>query len=87
MNVEQDILSFATALLQTARDAERANGWEPGDLLRTSLRLLVVAGIDGHDWSPEELAEEVRDLAEAVHLRNATALSGAFDCHGMTATH
>lgn len=87
MNVEQDILSFATSLLQAARDAERTNGWEPGDLLRTSLRLLVVAGIDSHDWSPEELADEVRELAEAVHLRNAMALSGAFDCHGMTATH
>ncbi|MBP2231482.1 hypothetical protein [Azospirillum agricola] len=87
MNVEPDVLAFATSLLQVASDAERANGWEPGDLLRTTLRLLAVAGADRHDWAADELADEVRDLVEALQLRNAHALSGAFDCHGMAAAH
>ncbi|MFD1626823.1 hypothetical protein [Azospirillum griseum] len=85
MKIEQDVLACATSLLQSARDAERQNGWETGDLLRTTLRLLVVAGADGHGWRAEELTEEIRDLVEAVELRNASAVSGAFDCHGMTA--
>lgn len=87
MKIEQDVLAFATSLLQTTRDAEARNGWESGDLLRTTLRLLVVAGADSHGWTADELADEVRDLVEAVDLRNASAVSGVFDCHGMTATH
>ncbi len=86
MQVEQNVLAFATSLLQIAREAEQKNGWESGDLLRTTLRLLVVAGVDGHGWSTDELTEDVRDLAEAIHIRNIGAFSGAFDCHGMTVT-
>ncbi len=85
MKIDQDVLASATSLLQSARDAERQNRWEAGDLLRTTLRLLVVAGADEHGWTAEELTEEIRDLVEAVELRNAGALSGVFDCHGMTA--
>lgn len=87
MNVERDVLVCATSLLQSAREAERAGGWEAGELLRTALRLLVVAGADSHGWTADDLAGEVRDLVAAVELRNASALSGVFDGHGMTVTH
>lgn len=66
MKVDTEVLTFATGLLHMAREAERSNGWEAGDLLRTTLRLLVVAGADGHGWNANDLSEEVRDLVEAV---------------------
>lgn len=85
MKIERDVLACATALLQSARDAERHHGWEAGDLLRTTLRLLIVAGVDEHGWSAEELSEDVHDLVEAVEVRNAGAASGFFDGRGATA--
>jgi hypothetical protein len=66
MKVDPEVLNCATGLLHMAREAERSNGWEAGDLLRTTLRLLVVAGADGHGWDADDLSEEVRDLVEAV---------------------
>ncbi|PWC78390.1 hypothetical protein [Azospirillum sp. TSH64] len=68
MKVDPEVLNCATGLLHMAREAERSNGWEAGDLLRTTLRLLVVAGADGHGWSATDLSEEVRDLVEAVRM-------------------
>lgn len=68
MKVDTDVLTFATGLLHMAREAERSNGWEAGDLLRTTLRLLVVAGADGHGWNANDLSDEVRDLVEAVRM-------------------
>jgi len=68
MKVDPEVLNCATGLLHMAREAERSNGWEAGDLLRTTLRLLVVAGADGHGWNANDLSEEVRDLVEAVRM-------------------
>ncbi|MGF7177364.1 hypothetical protein [Azospirillum doebereinerae] len=87
MNVERDVLAFATSLLQTMRETERAQGWESGELLRTTLRLLVVAGADAHGWDADELTDEVRDLIEAVGRRDAGARAGLFDGHAMTVRH
>ncbi|CAO3434353.1 hypothetical protein [Azospirillum doebereinerae] len=87
MNVERDVLAFATSLLQSMRETEQTQGWASGDLLRTTLRLLVVAGADAHGWDADELAEEVRELIEAVEHRNAAARSGLFDGPGMTVRH
>ncbi|CAO3436408.1 hypothetical protein [Azospirillum endophyticum] len=70
MKVDPEVLNCATGLLHMAREAERSNGWEAGDLLRTTLRLLVVAGADGHGWNADDLSEEVRDLVEAVRMTN-----------------
>lgn len=80
MKVDPEVLICATGLLHMAREAERSNGWEAGDLLRTTLRLLVVAGADGHGWDADDLSEEVRDLVEAVRTTNGDegAFGGAF---------
>lgn len=80
MKVDPEVLNCATGLLQMVREAERANGWEAGALLRTTLHLLVVAGADGHGWSADDLSEEVRDLVEAVRMTKgseATAFGAA----------
>ncbi|WP_042689228.1 hypothetical protein [Azospirillum sp. B506] len=70
MKVDPEVLTCATGLLQMVREAERANGWQAGDLMRTTLRLLVVAGADGHGWNADDLTDEVRDLVEAVRKTN-----------------
>ena len=80
MKVDPEVLNCATGQLHMAREAERSNVWEAGDLLRTTLRLLVVAGADGHGWNADDLSEEVRDLVE--HPGHRGALPG-----GAQATH
>ncbi|MFP5517805.1 MAG: hypothetical protein ACLGJC_32605 [Alphaproteobacteria bacterium] len=85
MKVDPEVLNCATGLLHMAREAERSNGWEAGDLLRTTLRLLVVAGADGHGWSADDLTEEVRDLVQAVMMTNGD--EGVRVCGGGTAVH
>lgn len=71
MKIDPEVLNCATGLLQMVREAERANGWEAGVLMRTTLHLLVVAGADGHGWNADDLTEEVRDLVEAVRMTKA----------------
>ncbi|MBP2298928.1 hypothetical protein [Azospirillum picis] len=66
MKVDPEVLDCATSLLRMARQTEREHGWNDGDLLRTTLRLLVVAGADDHGWSADALTAEVRDLVDAV---------------------
>ncbi|WP_372399124.1 hypothetical protein ABMY26_29775 [Azospirillum sp. HJ39] len=81
MKVDPEVLNCATGLLQMVREAERANGWEAGMLMRTTLHLLVVAGADGHGWNADDLTGEVRDLVEAVRRTN-TGEPAAFGAAG-----
>jgi len=87
MNVERDVLAIATSLLQSVRETERMNGWESGELLRTTLRLLVVAGADTHGWDADELTEEVRELIEALGRRDNGPRAGLFDGPGVIVRH